>query len=135
MAKQKPQRKPPAANSSQASSPKPSAPKANTDGLRRIDTTLAVEAAAAFISGRGGRGGHNAAKAAGKKRESLEFQLLKEEINEPGLQSLDNMLEQTDSTATKRSSLPTEHFKGNVGHNQTFGPDLTRSGVPRRTGG
>jgi hypothetical protein len=128
MSKQKPQRKPPASNS-------PSAPKAAasaSDGLRGIDTNFAVEAAAALISARNSKG----ALKSGPKKESLEFRMLKEGIKDPGIASIDNLLEKTDGTASKRSSsTPFQENRGQVGHNQTFGPDATRSGVPRRTGG
>jgi len=127
MAKQKPQRKPP---TSAPSSNKPAGPP-SSGGFRNIDTNFAVEAAAALISSRNAKG----ANKAGPKKESLEFRLLKEGINDPGTASIDSMLDKTDGTATKRSNAPFQENKAQVGHNQTFGPDATRTGVPRRTGG
>jgi hypothetical protein len=62
--------------------------------------------------------------------------MLKEGIDDPSLTSLDNMLDETDATTSaRRSNAPTSHNKGQVGHNQTYGADVTRSGVPRRTAG
>jgi hypothetical protein len=118
MSKPKPRRKPPTP-SSPGAKPAPS-----------FDATFAIEAAAAMVGGRSAR-----ATPKPVRRESLEFRLLKEEINEPGMQSLDQLLDSTDKTVSKRTHRPMEHNKGQVGHNQTFGADVNRSGVPRRTGG
>ncbi|HUB25433.1 MAG TPA: hypothetical protein VL992_08375 [Tepidisphaeraceae bacterium] len=117
MAKSKPQRKPPAKGESSAPS---------------FDTSRAVEEAAALIAG-----GRSAAPAKPTPRkQSLEFQQLKEGINQPGIQGLDKILDTTGSASSKKSNTPFVHG-GNkqVGHNQTFGADVTRSGVPRRTAG
>ena len=119
MPKPKPQRKPPAAKPALNQS-KPS-----------FDATFAIESAAAMV---GGRSARMASKPV--RQESLEFRLLKEEINEPGMQSLDQLLDKTDTTASKRSKMPLDRRDNRqVGHNQTFGADVNRSGVPRRTGG
>jgi hypothetical protein len=121
--KPKPQRKSPT-GSSPASKPK-SAPV-----VPSFDATFAIEAAAAMV---GGRSSKSTPKPV--RKESLEFRLLKEEINEPGMLSLDQLLDKTDNTVSKRSHKPLEHNNRQVGHNQTFGADVNRSGVPRRTGG
>jgi hypothetical protein len=117
MAKSKPQRQP---------------PKKSDSTTPAFDTTHAVEAAAAMIAG--GR-----APAAGKptpRKQSLEFQHLKEGISQPGLQGLDKILDTTGSPSSKKSSVPFEHGgHKQVGHNQTSGGNVTRSGVPRRTAG
>jgi hypothetical protein len=116
MAKPKPTRKPPANTS---------------DSGVKFDTTRAVEAAAALI------GKKNAVPSkATPRKESVEFKMLKEGVNQPGLQGLDKILDTTGSVGSKKSNQPFEH-KGDrqVGHNQTFGADVNRSSVPRRTAG
>jgi len=120
MAKPKPQRKGPAKSAAPAAS-----------GAPVFDASRAIEAAAVSIAG-----GKNAAPAKALRKESMEFKQLKEGVNQPGLQGLDKILDTTGSASSKKSSQPFEH-KGNkqVGHNQTFGADVARSGVPRRTAG
>jgi len=116
MAKPKPARKAPA--------------KPASSGGVVFDASRAVEEAAALI-------GKKAAPAKQASRsESMEFKLLKEGISQPGLSGLDKVLDATAPATGKKSNQPFEH-KGDrqVGHNQTFGADVTRSGVPRRTAG
>jgi hypothetical protein len=57
---------------------------------------------------------------------------LKESLNKPATSGPADFLHNT--SPNKKSNLP---FGGRnqVGHNQTFGADVNRSGVPRRTGG
>ena len=52
----------------------------------------------------------------------------------PHLSGLDGILDKSAPLDQKKSNVP---FTGGkqVGHNQTFGADITRTGVPRRTGG
>ncbi len=125
MAKQKPQRKPPA-----SSSPSQQSAAKSAGGFRGIDPNFAVEAAAALMSAR-----NKGVVKPGAKKESLEFRLLKEGINDPGTSSIDSILDKSDTTVSKRSGTPFQANRAQVGHNQTFGPDATRTGVPRRTGG
>lgn len=73
------------------------------------------------------------AQAAASKPESSTFKNLKESVSKPHLQGMNNLLNSTTPQAAKRSNAPFGHKQ--VGHNQTFGADVNRTGVPRRTGG
>jgi hypothetical protein len=68
------------------------------------------------------------------RTETSNFRQLKESLSKPHSQTMGNLLDKISSTGQKRSSLP---FGGGkqVGHNQTFGADVNRRNVPRRTGG
>jgi hypothetical protein len=91
-----------------------------------IDTSLAAAAAAKMVANR------DLLNTAGPKRESGSFKRLKESLNKPASTGPASFLHST--APQKKSNLP---FGGRnqVGHNQTFGADVNRSGVPRRTGG
>lgn len=91
-----------------------------------IDTSLAAAAAAKLVANR------DLLNAKGPKRESGTFKQLKENLNKPSVTGPATFLQNT--APPKKSNLP---FGGRnqVGHNQTFGADVNRSGVPRRTGG
>jgi len=121
-----PKRKPPAK--------KPVAEQANP----AFDTSLAAETAArmigakvagAFPAATGAEGG-----ADGGKKESSVFKQLKETMAKPHAASMDTLLNNTASQASRRGGQP---FGGGkqVGHNQTFGADVARRNLPRRTGG
>jgi hypothetical protein len=125
MAKAKPQRKVPAGSSTPAS-----AKLAAATGGGRFDLTNAMETAAALVG--------NRARQTGKtpKKESLEFRMLKEGVNDPGIQSIEDILDKTSAPAARRGSgHVAEHGTRQGGHHQTTGADVTRTGVPRRTGG
>ena len=98
-----------------------------------VDTTLAAQNAAKLLAA---RIPHKAAGNAGggAAPQSAMFKNMKEGLSKPHLTGLDGILDNSAPTDTKRSNLP---FGGGkqVGHNQTFGADVTRSGVPRRTPG
>ena len=95
----------------------------------QIDTILAAQSAANRVVQRemlaGGTG-------SGEKHESSSFKQLKANLNKPTLHGPSSFL--TSTAPQKKSNLP---FAGRkqVGHNQTFGADVNRTGVPRRTGG
>lgn len=91
-----------------------------------IDTSLAAAAAAKMVANR------DLLNAAGEKRESGAFKQLKESLTKPATSGPASFLQST--APQKKSNLP---FGGRnqVGHNQTFGADVNRTGVPRRTGG
>ena len=122
----KPVRKPPAKAAAKKTTKHPAAP-----AVPLIDTSLAAEAAAKMIARREFFGAGTAAPE-GEKRESSTFKQLKEGLNKPAAQGPANFLHST--TPQKKLNLP---FGGRnqVGHNQTFGADVNRAGVPRRTGG
>jgi hypothetical protein len=96
-----------------------------------VDTNLAAQAAARMLTAKAAGG--NVAPA-GDKKETSTFKQLKQSFTKPHGASMGNMLNSTISNAAKKSNAP---FQGNkqVGHNQTFGADVSRNSVPRRTGG
>jgi hypothetical protein len=96
-----------------------------------IDTNLAASAAAAMILNRAG----TAPAASGQpvaKKESSSFKNLKDSLNKPASQTLGGTF--GNIAGQKKSNLPMGGGK-QVGRNQTFGADVNRAGVPRRTGG
>ena len=115
-------RTPPAAQSAK----KPSGKSSPAGSSPLIDTNLAANAAAAMI------GNKVAAPSAGAKKESAAFKQLKAGLNKPAVGALAPPLQPPEKQ--KKANLP---FGGGkqIGHNQTFGADATRSGVPRRTSG
>ena len=99
----------------------------------RIDTSLAAENAAAMIANRAGSVGNaTAPSSALPRQESAQFKKMKQDLNKPTLGSIGGVLNAPGSQ--KKSNLP---FGGpkQLGRNQTFGADVNRTGVPRRTGG
>ena len=100
-------------------------PAASDDQL--IDTSAAANAAAAMVAGK-----VQLPASGAKKKESAGFKQLKAGLNKPSAGALGGVF--GNATQQKKSHLP--HGGGKqVGHNQTFGADATRSGVPRRTPG
>jgi hypothetical protein len=69
---------------------------------------------------------------AGEKRETSAFKQLKQNLNKPQSGGLNSVL--GGPVGGKKGNTP---FGGQqqVARNQTFGADVNRSGVPRRTGG
>jgi len=66
--------------------------------------------------------------------ETAAFRNLKQSMNKSVSQTLGSMLDKHVPAGQKRSNLPFGNPK-QVGHNQTFGADVSRRNVPRRTGG
>ena len=102
------------------------AKKAPPAGTPLIDTSLAAAAAAKMVANRD-------RMSAGENRAgSGLIKQLKETLNKPATSGPADFLHNT--STNKKSNLP---FGGRnqVGHNQTFGADVNRTGVPRRTGG
>jgi hypothetical protein len=120
----------PAAKKPAAKKPAKAKAPAAPAGMPLIDTSLAAEAAAKMVTRRDKL--PNATPAEGEKRESAAFKQLKDSINKPTAQGPAGLLHST--TPNKNFNLPMGNRK-QVGHNQTFGADVNRSGVPRRTGG
>jgi len=113
-AKKKPERKPPAASA----------------GAPLIDPAASAAAAAALV-------GHKlapAASAAGPKTESSTFRNLKDSLTKPHSQTIGGVLDKIAPSSQKWIGGPTQGGK-QVGHNQTFGADVARKNVPRRTAG
>ena len=134
-----------AAGSAATKKKAPAKPTASTAGgsVPLIDTSLAAETAAKFVMNRALLGNaapaptpepsDDEAEGGAEKRETSTFKQLKAGLNKPAGQGLGGIL-----------GTPNQGKKGNfgvgggtqqVGRNQTFGADVTRSGVPRRTGG
>src|SRR5215510_6584016 len=91
-----------------------------------VDTDLAAATAARMLLARKRDGGE------AKKSGGLIDQL-KADLNKPAGTSVAGALDKSAPPGTRRPHLP---FGGKqVAHNQTFGADVTRSGVPRRTPG
>jgi hypothetical protein len=101
-------------------------PQAGSIGTPLIDTSLAAAAAAKMVANRDRvSGGEN-------RGGSGLIKQLKDTLNKPATTGPADFLHTT--SPTKNPNLP---FGGRnqVGHNQTFGADVNRAGVPRRTGG
>lgn len=96
-----------------------------------VDTNLAAQAAAKrVVAGLApGSVGTGAPMA-----ESASFKHLKDSLNKPASSTLAGMLDKTAGPGQKKSNLPF-HGGKQLGRNQTFGADVNRTGVPRRTGG
>ena len=101
-----------------------------------IDTNLAASAAAAMILNRAAGGGASPTPSGGmaqqSRKESAGFKQLKQNLAKPSGTGPGGIL--SNPSLQKKSSQP---FGGpqQKGHNQTFGADVNRTGVPRRTGG
>jgi hypothetical protein len=95
-----------------------------------VDTNLAAEAAAKrVVAGL-------APAATGSSlpmKESASFKHMKDSLNKPA-SGLAGMLDKTAGPSQKHSTTPF-HGGKQLGRNQTFGADVNRTGVPRRTGG
>ena len=112
-------------------------------GMPLIDTDLAASAAASMVLNRATAGSQPAGGASaeagarpptesGDKRETSTFKQLKQNLAKPAAGGLGGVL--GGAQAGKKSSQP---FGGGnqVGRNQTFGTNASRTNVPRRTGG
>ena len=102
------------------------APPARSTGTPLIDTSLAAAAAAKMVANRDRLSGSEARGSSGLIKQ------LKDTLNKPATTGPADFLHTT--SPNKNPNLP---FGGRnqVGHNQTFGADVNRTGVPRRTGG
>jgi len=102
----------------------PSAPM----GVPLIDTGAAAAAAASLIRHKVST---DNAGASGKKP-SASFQQLKNSLNKPASAVVGGILGEAQA---KKNQAGHGEFAKQVGHNQTFSADVTRTGVPRRTPG
>jgi hypothetical protein len=101
-------------------------------GAPLIDTNLAAQTAAAMVARKFVAGGGSDPQ---KSSESAAFKNLKDSVNKPSLGGLGGIL----GTGGGEKKF-TPNFGGSKGgpaggRNQTFGADVTRTGVPRRTNG
>ena len=101
-----------------------------------IDTSLAANAAAAMIANKaagtsGGAGGQP--QQPQQKKESATFKQMKAGLNKPAAGALGGAF---GIGGQQKKNITQTHGGGRqVGHNQTFGSDVNRTGVPRRTPG
>ena len=118
-----------------------------TSSMPLIDTSLAAAAAANFVMNRALLGNSTPAPVAQEttgqesaeepkpeeKRESSAFKQLKAGLNKPMPQGVGGLLGGTPSN--KKGNTGFGGGNQQTGRNQTFGADVNRAGVPRRTGG
>lgn len=130
-------KKPAAAAAAAKKSTKALKPAAGTPQAPLIDTNLAAQTAAAMVANR--LAGTTPAAASGQQPESSSFKNLKESLSKPSAGSLGGIL---GTGAGGKKFTPGfgggKHSGGpgsGGGRNQTFGADVNRAGVPRRTGG
>lgn len=126
--------KPKAPAKKAASAPAPKAkkaakPSAASTGVPLIDTSLAAQAAAKMVVNRDMLG---SGKPSGEKKESGSFKQLKESLLKPAVQGPGGLLSPIGQQKKANTGFG---GRNQVGHNQTFGADVNRSGVPRRTSG
>lgn len=95
-----------------------------------IDTSLAAQNAAKLVAQRDTLGEPREGEQ--RQPESSAFKQLKENLNKPHSQAPASFLQKT--APHKKMNLPFGSLN-QVGKGQTFGADVNRSGVPRRTGG
>ena len=99
-----------------------------------VDTNLAAQAAAKRLVA--GLAPPMANPALGK--ESASFKQLKQTLSNPASSGLDSLLDKTAAPGSKKVSGASFQGPGGKqvnGRNQTFGADVNRTGVPRRTSG
>jgi hypothetical protein len=98
-----------------------------------VDTTLVAQSAARGLVA--GLSPISGAYVSGK--ESASFKQLKDSLAHPAAAGLDSVLEKTAHPSSRKSNAPFAGPRagGSGGRNQTFGADVNRSGVPRRTSG
>jgi hypothetical protein len=77
--------------------------------------------------------GGNKPRSQQQKKESSAFKQLKAGLNKPAAGALGGAF----GVAGQQQKKTTQNYGGGkqVGHNQTFGSDVNRAGVPRRTPG
>jgi hypothetical protein len=110
-----------------------SKPAARPAAAPAIDTSLAANAAAAMIGNKAAGAAATARNAQPQKPESSAFKQLKAGLNKPAAGALGGAF----GIGAKQQKKTTQNYGGGkqVGHNQTFGSDVNRAGVPRRTPG
>ena len=131
--KKAPAKKAAAAKSGPAKPAKAAAPTrshAGGAGMPMIDTSLAAAAAARMLTfnKRGQDKGET-------KKEGGLVKQIKNELNKPHSAVVSDMLNESAPEGAKKPSATPFDQQRQVGHNQTFSPDVTRTGVPRRTSG
>jgi 3-oxoacyl-ACP reductase-like protein len=124
--------KPPKAAAAPAKKGKAGPSKGSSSGGAQMgNNEFAAQSAARMLMARAT--GAPIDQTAGKK-ESSTFKNLKNNIAKPHLASMDNVLNSTGNISGQKSNLPFSQTN-QKGHNQTYGADVNRAGVPRRTPG
>lgn len=97
-----------------------------------VDTDLAAQTAAQMLGA--GLGRRDQGQSGEDKREGSLIRQLKADLNKGHSQTVSSVLDKGAPQGTKKSGgMP--FGQKQVGRNQTYGADVTRSGVPRRTSG
>ena len=120
------------ASSSKASSKSSKPSTTSSPMMPMVDTSLAAQTAAAMLGAGLGRRDQN--QTAEDKREGSLIRQLKADLNKGHSQTVSNVLDKGAPQGTKKAGGQPFGQK-QVGRNQTYGADVTRSGVPRRTSG
>jgi hypothetical protein len=121
-AEEKPAKKPAAKKPAAKKKSAPAAPA----GMPLIDTGVAAKVAASLVAKK-----VQTETTGQTKKPSATFQQLKNNLTKPPSAVVGNLLGDIQG---KRAAGP-QGFAKQVGHAQTFGADVNRAGVPRRTGG
>lgn len=100
-------------------------------GQPLVDTNLAAQAAARRVVA-----GLAPASTTGNApmTQSTSFKNFKDSLSKPATNAMASMLDKTAGAGQKKTNTPF-HGGKQLGRNQTFGADVNRTGVPRRTGG
>jgi hypothetical protein len=123
---------PKSATKKAAPAKKKSAAPAGSGATPLVDTNLAAQAAARMLAA-GAHAKPPQQSQQPQKSESSLFKQMKAGLNKPASSAMGGLLDKSGGPLQKKPNQP---FGGKkVGHNQTFGADVTRSGVPRRTSG
>ena len=126
MAKAKKSESAPKKSGKAAEKGKAATPRA-TSAAPMVDTNLAAQAAAKMLVAKKSESSASTRKGGGLINQ------LKAQLNRQSSASVSGMLDKSAPTGAKKPHLP---FGGKqVAHHQTYGGDITRSGVPRRTPG
>jgi hypothetical protein len=99
-------------------------------GSPLIDTGLAAQSAARVVAAKTPA----PAPVDAAKKQTAAFRQLKDSMAKGHNSSVQSVLNSSMTPSARKSSMPF-HGGKQVGHNQTFGADVSRNSVPRRTGG
>ena len=118
----------PPAPKKKAAPKKAAAAKSAGAGMPGIDTSLAAESAARMLAARGSKRSGATPPA---HPESAMFRQMKAGLSKPHSTAMSNLLDKSHGPEPAKTHPQLKQ----VGHNQTFGADAARTGVPRRTPG
>jgi hypothetical protein len=111
-------------SSKSTKSAKPASGGETPAGVPAVNTEQAAQSAAALLAAR------VKLNAATLKPESAEFKKLKAGLGKPAIPATSSVLSSIGGTKPAHGG-----FQQQVGHNQTIGNNVNRTGVPRRTSG